>query len=118
MRQYSDIKEISSSSKVAEAAVYALPQHQSTQQATMDAIMLMYSTLDDQNKRTISLRISHSAEVSDEDLDEMLAEKLSTLPSWDEVHHTNAMDNLTKDDYTYAMKEGRHKPMKGIEKWL
>lgn len=54
-KEYPDIK--GTSNKIEEAAVYALPQTQSTQQATMDAIMLMFSTLDDESKRAIAFKI-------------------------------------------------------------
>lgn len=49
-----------------------------------------------------------------EEYDE-LDDLLKDLPSYQENH---AMDQITKDDYEYAIRKMQRKPMKGIEKWL
>lgn len=49
--------------------------------------------------------------------DEELELLLSGLPTWDEMSHDET-DELTKEDYHYAMRHTSRKAMKGIEKWL
>ncbi len=54
-----------------------------------------------------------SKAVADEELDLLL----SGFPAWDEMSHAET-DELTKEDYHYAMRHASRKAMKGIEKWL
>lgn len=85
------------------------------QQTTMEAIMLMFSTLTEHNKRNLALKIESALETNDSYEDAILAQKLQGLPSWDEVDH-ESLDNLTPDDYKHFVRA--RKPMKGIEKCL